>query len=467
MPIWEQFPYSNTHELNLDWIISKVKDLDKFVSEIVGQNLAGTIIFANPIQWDINNDYGRYNLVLDSNYSAYLSIKDVPAGTLLSDTVYWEPVGNFAGILELVLNNFAYNQLNDPIAAKTYAIGDLLVYNEELYQVTSVINMGYTIDPGTNCTQVTIEDLYKPIKTDLTTATNNITTINSNIGTINSTLSTLHPQERIKNHFRFYIDGVSGSDDNDGLSASSAFKTLDKFLSMSDRYTEIRGYIMSAGTYVVTLGYNVACVNIHINAQVAGVTIQLPTDVSNEFSFYSTHINLKGLDSSNHMTVIAPPSSGLVYGKIYADNTAWNMQYVDMPYNQFSLYGSNGEIRDCSLKGVAVTNGYVILHAIKILNDDPDFTPVALTNAKCAISGTWSTTDLTATGTVPYLLGTAAYIFVGSVILSNTTNKYTYALSLNYSYLNITTSRLNSLAGRAQSGNSVGTAQNNEVYNPA
>ena len=33
MPVFENFPYTNFHDLNLDWILNKVKDLDKKVNE--------------------------------------------------------------------------------------------------------------------------------------------------------------------------------------------------------------------------------------------------------------------------------------------------------------------------------------------------------------------------------------------------------------------------------------------------
>lgn len=33
MGVFEQFPYTNFHELNLDWIIAELKKLDKKVNE--------------------------------------------------------------------------------------------------------------------------------------------------------------------------------------------------------------------------------------------------------------------------------------------------------------------------------------------------------------------------------------------------------------------------------------------------
>lgn len=32
MPVFENFPYTNFHDLNLDWILNKVKELDEKVN---------------------------------------------------------------------------------------------------------------------------------------------------------------------------------------------------------------------------------------------------------------------------------------------------------------------------------------------------------------------------------------------------------------------------------------------------
>ena len=34
MGLFEQFPYTNFHELNLDWVLSKLKELDEKVNNI-------------------------------------------------------------------------------------------------------------------------------------------------------------------------------------------------------------------------------------------------------------------------------------------------------------------------------------------------------------------------------------------------------------------------------------------------
>ena len=97
MPVFEEFPYTNFHELNLDWILKEMKELDQNIKDLIASDI---IKYADPIQWSILTAYEKYTIVLDSSYNAYMSMQDVPAGTALSDTSYWQQIGNLYGYLE-------------------------------------------------------------------------------------------------------------------------------------------------------------------------------------------------------------------------------------------------------------------------------------------------------------------------------------------------------------------------------
>lgn len=82
-----QFPYSDFHELNLDWIISQIK---KITAEMESYEATHKIIFADPIQWNITTQYAPFTIVSDSvSNASYISRKAVPSGILLTDTEYW------------------------------------------------------------------------------------------------------------------------------------------------------------------------------------------------------------------------------------------------------------------------------------------------------------------------------------------------------------------------------------------
>ena len=78
-----QFPYSDFHEMNLDWIIAAVKDLQNQMGDFEAVN---TVEFKG--QWDITQQYAKWSIVTDNNNTYYA--KDiVPAGVQITNTDYW------------------------------------------------------------------------------------------------------------------------------------------------------------------------------------------------------------------------------------------------------------------------------------------------------------------------------------------------------------------------------------------
>lgn len=100
MPVFEEFPYTDFHELNLDWLLHEMKRLRHDFAEFVGGH---TIKYADPIQWSILTAYPAYTIVLDNLGNAYMTIQDTPAGTPLTDTDYWMQIGNFYGYVDTAI----------------------------------------------------------------------------------------------------------------------------------------------------------------------------------------------------------------------------------------------------------------------------------------------------------------------------------------------------------------------------
>lgn len=93
MGFFNKFPYTDFHELNLDWVLKMLKELDQEWDEFKVLNtitLAGT--------WDISKNYPKYAIVEDSG-NGYLSIKPVPPGIAISNLDYWLPVGTYASAI--------------------------------------------------------------------------------------------------------------------------------------------------------------------------------------------------------------------------------------------------------------------------------------------------------------------------------------------------------------------------------
>lgn len=85
-----QFPYSDAHELNLDWIISEVKRLAESMDSFKAVN---DVEFLG--EWDITKQYGIWKIVYSGNY-AYISVQSVPSGIDILNTDYWVKVAPVA-----------------------------------------------------------------------------------------------------------------------------------------------------------------------------------------------------------------------------------------------------------------------------------------------------------------------------------------------------------------------------------
>lgn len=99
---FSEYPYTNFHELNLDWIIKQVKELTGTVDDFVAYN---KLTFRGT--WT-GTAYPIWSIVDDGAGNGYLAIQDVPAGVALSDTTYWTQVASY---------NTIYSAFNSRISA--------------------------------------------------------------------------------------------------------------------------------------------------------------------------------------------------------------------------------------------------------------------------------------------------------------------------------------------------------------
>lgn len=83
------YPYSDAHELNLDWIILKIKELGQALTDFEAVNK-----ITNAGAWDITKQYQAWTIVSDNN-TGYISLKPVPAGVSITNTEYWGVVADY------------------------------------------------------------------------------------------------------------------------------------------------------------------------------------------------------------------------------------------------------------------------------------------------------------------------------------------------------------------------------------
>ena len=142
-------PYTNFHDLNLDWIIEVLNEFNTKLTDFVS---LATIKYADPIQWDITSQYEANTVVVDSNGNAYLSVRPVPSGVSLDRTEFWTKIGNFDELWANVKRAITpIDEGHSPTATADRAVNDLVWVNGSLVRVTKAMNAGDAYVPGSNC----------------------------------------------------------------------------------------------------------------------------------------------------------------------------------------------------------------------------------------------------------------------------------------------------------------------------
>lgn len=175
----EKWPYTNFHELNLDWILDTLKKQDATIADFISLN---SITYADPIQWDITRQYPKNCVVVDKNGDGYLSVQPVPVGVEIGNTDYWSKIGNFSELWSTVkLAITAADEGLKTTASADRAAGDLVWLNNTLYVCTAAITRG--TEYGTNNTAKTTIDAR------LANLANAVKTLQTNIANVNAALA--------------------------------------------------------------------------------------------------------------------------------------------------------------------------------------------------------------------------------------------------------------------------------------
>ena len=187
MGLFDQFPYTNFHELNLMWILEALKEIQTTTEQFVAIN---SLKYANPIQWNILKQYEKNTIVIDpQSGTAYISVAAVPAGVALTDTDYWTVVFDLEQFVTKANNNFTPRVETNTTLNATFATnaGEWVVWGGELYQALSNIIAGdqYVVD--SNIKRITVEDITGDLpdltttdKSNLVAAINEVLTILTN-----------------------------------------------------------------------------------------------------------------------------------------------------------------------------------------------------------------------------------------------------------------------------------------------
>lgn len=199
---FNQYPYINVNDLNLDYLLKSIKELRYDLENFVNIN---TIKYANPIQWNITKQYEANTVVIDANDgTAYLSVKPVPSGVAITNTDYWTPIFTL-NLLTANQNITLRDDGSNVLATFASVAGDWLIWNNTLYKVSQNINVNEAYVEGYNLTRYTVElyikeylndvlaiigdlnDLTTADKTDIVSAINEINAIIGDLNDLNTT----------------------------------------------------------------------------------------------------------------------------------------------------------------------------------------------------------------------------------------------------------------------------------------
>lgn len=161
------FPHTRTYDTDLGWLIKEVNR----VKELLNQYLENAVItFADPITWDITEQYTALTCVIDSDGTAYLSKQPVPAGIDISNTDYWLPIFNYDDNINQLRSQIAYNAERSVTTDINLSEGSLVFWNGVLYRVLADMSAGTPFIIGTNIEAYIVDRKIDDVKTAAETA---------------------------------------------------------------------------------------------------------------------------------------------------------------------------------------------------------------------------------------------------------------------------------------------------------
>ena len=158
--MFNQYPYLNVNDLNLDYLLRAIKEMKYEVTNFVSIN---AIKYADPIQWNITSQYEKNTIVIDPvTGTAYISVAAVPAGVALTRPEYWTVVFDLGSFVTRAAQNFTSRWENETTTTATFntPVGGWLVWGDVLYKALININAGDAYVENSNIEHFTIEDIY-------------------------------------------------------------------------------------------------------------------------------------------------------------------------------------------------------------------------------------------------------------------------------------------------------------------
>ena len=363
--MFESFPYTNYHNLNLDWILKRFHDYEETLQNFVSLN---TIKYADPFDWDITRQYSTNTIVMDPLTGiAYISVKPVPSGAQITDTNYWTPVFDLSLLFEGIKDSIAALVEESDYATENSTAGTLVWVGNTLYRTTVDIAAGARYVSGGNVERITIEELINQLKaeqaaqaqaledeTEARIEADAAEKAAREAADADMLLRVQHmkfPHAHATEHLDIFVAASSGDDSKDGLTEGNAIRTLKHaFEIMADNAAGVYIHFIEGGDY--DMGYPVisGCM-LHLQgtrangSAVSGVNVNWGWDDANwTLAFYNCYIHMDNLTLN-----ITQSMSGdkkrcyLESGKFYA----YKVKFNATSRQTFGIIGGAGQFDTC------------------------------------------------------------------------------------------------------------------------
>ena len=323
-------PYTNFHDLNLDWIIETLNDFNTKLTNFVS---LAAIKYADPIQWDITSQYEANTVVVDSNGNAYLSVKPVPSGVSLDRVEFWTKIGNFDELWADVKRAITPNdEGHSPTATAARAVNDLVWVNGTLVRVTRAMVAGDAYVPGSNC---------------VSSSTNEV--LHYLIEALNEGLSAEQTaRENADTQLQTAIDNEKTARENAGTQLQTAIdneKTAreNADAELKNSINKIQTYISATGAGIKADDQSAAAQNTSTLQKLldAGQTVYFPsgTYYMSEALYMRRGCGIVGENIRDTSLVWITASNGIIYDLEYKAPHTYDDIYFTIRIESLALYG--------------------------------------------------------------------------------------------------------------------------------
>lgn len=407
MGLFENFPYANFHELNLDIICQKIKELEQRM-DTLPQEIQDAIA-PQIVTWiqDYLTDAGI------TVYSEWLQIMPTEPHTV---------AGDISGI-----------QLGD----KVYGIKDSIARGD----ITSIGNRF---------------DTDEQLIGDLNDAVNDLDA-RMPVGTVETFRDC-----------RFYVSPSLGSDDNSGMSNLEPFATLDRAFQEFSKYSSLWIYLLDGGEdYPVTTHGVFSGRTLHITAEADACRIVFrdPDTLPNGIPVYNSHWNLQARTTGHTLYIKCYEKDTNTDCHLYFDNTLLSIKNVEFE-DYIGFYGSSLDIEASTINYLNAENSNVTIHGgCNITNKAPNQYAMRFNNCQVNLTGSFTTDSLTAAGTTGAYLFRSTDAFIGSLIVSNQVLTYDHAIDADQgSRIVISSSRLATIDGYCANASTTAQGASIDTY---